>query len=108
MASSKEIARCLIPQDFFTMDPGPMCPTDRHCADWARRHLSYCLCGVKDGAALSLGLMSVICWGVAEIPQIITNYKLKSNEGLSIAFLSTWIVGYLISHIFFLVRGFSL
>ncbi|KAG8052459.1 hypothetical protein GUJ93_ZPchr0001g31136 [Zizania palustris] len=32
-------------------------------------------------------------WGVAEVPQIITNYRQKSTEGLSIAFLMTWIVG---------------
>ncbi|KAI4386612.1 hypothetical protein MLD38_004530 [Melastoma candidum] len=55
--------------------------------------MSYCLCGTKDGVALSLGMISVMCWGVAEVPQIITNYKLKLNEGISIAFLSTWIAG---------------
>jgi uncharacterized protein with PQ loop repeat len=27
------------------------------------------------------------------VPQIITNYKHKSTEGLSLAFLMTWIVG---------------
>jgi uncharacterized protein with PQ loop repeat len=43
--------------------------------------------------ALTLGLLSVISWGVAEVPQIITNYKHKSTEGLSLAFLMTWIVG---------------
>ncbi|KAI4381585.1 hypothetical protein MLD38_007646 [Melastoma candidum] len=75
------------------MNPGPMCPADQHCADWARRHMSYCLCSVNDGVVLSLGMISVMCWGFAEVPQIITNYKLKLNEGISIAFLSTWIVG---------------
>jgi len=51
------------------------------------------LCSQKDSAALALGLISVISWGVAEVPQIITNYRQKSTEGLSIAFLMTWIVG---------------
>ncbi|KAM7259779.1 hypothetical protein ACFE04_015520 [Oxalis oulophora] len=32
-------------------------------------------------------------WFVAEIPQIITNFKDKSAQGLSISFLSTWIIG---------------
>ncbi|CAK7340343.1 unnamed protein product [Dovyalis caffra] len=47
----------------------------------------------KDGVSLTLGMISVLSWGVAEIPQIITNYKEKSTEGLSLAFLLTWIVG---------------
>ncbi|VVB02931.1 unnamed protein product [Arabis nemorensis] len=47
----------------------------------------------RDGLSLSLGVISVISWGVAEIPQIMTNYSEKSTEGLSIAFLTTWIIG---------------
>lgn len=71
-----------------------VCPTNRHCSEWAIEYLDYCLCNVKDGISLSLGLLSVVSWAVAEIPQIITNYKQKSAEGISIAFLITWIVGY--------------
>ncbi|KAJ1283235.1 hypothetical protein BS78_03G113000 [Paspalum vaginatum] len=71
----------------------PRCPASGHCAEWARVYLKYCLCSQKDVAALSLGLASVISWGIAEVPQIITNYRQKSTEGLSIAFLMTWIVG---------------
>uniref|UniRef100_A0A1J3CNU3 Putative vacuolar amino acid transporter YPQ1 n=1 Tax=Noccaea caerulescens TaxID=107243 RepID=A0A1J3CNU3_NOCCA len=48
---------------------------------------------VRDELSLSLGVISVISWGVAEIPQIMTNYSEKSTEGLSIAFLTTWIIG---------------
>ncbi|XP_058079350.1 uncharacterized protein LOC131227566 isoform X2 [Magnolia sinica] len=69
------------------------CPRNQHCAHWARVYMKYCLCSVKDGASLALGLVSVISWGVAEIPQIITNFREKSTEGLSIAFLMTWIIG---------------
>ncbi|KAM7522536.1 hypothetical protein LguiA_012438 [Lonicera macranthoides] len=65
-------------------------PIDQHCWQWARKYLKYCLCSTKDGVSLTLGLVSVLSWGVAEIPQIITNYKDKSAEGLSIAFLMTW------------------
>ncbi|KAA8519016.1 hypothetical protein F0562_016210 [Nyssa sinensis] len=71
----------------------PMCLRDLHCSQWAREYMKHCLCDVKDGVSLTLGFISVISWGVAEIPQIITNYKEKSAEGLSIAFLMTWIVG---------------
>lgn len=55
--------------------------------------MKYCICSVKDEISLSLGVISVISWAVAEIPQIITNYKQKSSEGLSIVFLATWILG---------------
>uniref|UniRef100_A0A0E0JGT2 Uncharacterized protein n=1 Tax=Oryza punctata TaxID=4537 RepID=A0A0E0JGT2_ORYPU len=71
----------------------PSCPLAANCAKWAQTYLKYCLCSTRDGMALTLGLLSVISWGVAEVPQIITNYKHKSTEGLSLAFLMTWIVG---------------
>ncbi|KAB5551616.1 hypothetical protein DKX38_008927 [Salix brachista] len=48
---------------------------------------------MKDGVSLTLGMISVLSWGVAEVPQIVTNYKKKSTEGLSLAFLFTWIIG---------------
>ncbi|KAL6988588.1 hypothetical protein U1Q18_014340 [Sarracenia purpurea var. burkii] len=72
---------------------GVVCPREKHCSEWARLYMKYCLCEVKDWISLSLGLVSVISWGVAEIPQIITNYRNKSTEGLSLAFLMTWIIG---------------
>ncbi|KAG9459214.1 hypothetical protein H6P81_003722 [Aristolochia fimbriata] len=69
----------------------PVCP--RSCSEWVRVHMKYCLCSVKDGTSLTLGMISVLSWGVAEVPQIITAYKEKSTEGLSVAFLATWIIG---------------
>ncbi|XP_058107574.1 uncharacterized protein LOC131251086 isoform X2 [Magnolia sinica] len=71
----------------------PVCLRSQHCAEWARIYMKYCLCGVKDRFSFTLGLVSVFSWGVAEVPQIITNYKKKSTEGISIVFLMTWIVG---------------
>ncbi|KAL5059078.1 hypothetical protein RYX36_030682 [Vicia faba] len=47
----------------------------------------------RETASFALGLVSVIVWVVAEIPQIITNYKAKSTDGLSLTFLITWIIG---------------
>ncbi|KAL7587255.1 uncharacterized protein LOC111917078 [Lactuca sativa] len=71
----------------------PMCPVDQHCSQWARNYMKYCLCTRKDWISLILGLISVMSWGVAEVPQIITNYKQKSSEGLAMCFLLTWILG---------------
>ncbi|KAM5550500.1 hypothetical protein ABKV19_027584 [Rosa sericea] len=66
---------------------------EEHCWEWARKYLGYNLCSTKDGVSLVLGVVSVASWGVAEVPQIITNFKHKSTDGLSLAFLITWIVG---------------
>lgn len=65
----------------------------RKCSQWAAEHMGYCLCGTKDGVSLVLGALSVLSWVVAEIPQIITNFRDKSTEGLSFWFLITWIIG---------------
>ncbi|KAL6957404.1 hypothetical protein U1Q18_013289 [Sarracenia purpurea var. burkii] len=72
---------------------GAVCPREKHCSEWARLYMKYCLCEVKDWVSLSLGLVSVISWGVADIPQIITTYRNKSTEGVSFAFFMTWIFG---------------
>ncbi|KAG0462372.1 hypothetical protein HPP92_020848 [Vanilla planifolia] len=56
-------------------------------------HLINHLSRARDIIAMILGVVSVISWGIAEVPQIITNYKQKSTAGLSIAFLMTWIIG---------------
>lgn len=70
--------------------------------------MKYCLCGTKDGVSLTLGMISVISWGVAEIPQIVTNYREKSSDGLSLAFLLTWILGYFFSFLFSVLFDFWL
>nr|AFK47806.1 unknown [Medicago truncatula] len=44
-------------------------------------------------ASITLGVISVIVWMIAEIPQLITNYREKSSHGLSVTFLLTWIIG---------------
>ncbi|XP_045787464.1 uncharacterized protein LOC123882866 [Trifolium pratense] len=43
--------------------------------------------------SVTLGVISVIVWMIAEIPQLITNYREKSARGLSVAFMLTWIIG---------------
>ncbi|XP_025013370.2 uncharacterized protein LOC8270529 isoform X2 [Ricinus communis] len=86
------ISKCPLLLKASAMAQG-MCPRTKQCSEWARIYINYCLCSVKDGISLSVGLLSVISWSVAEIPQIVTNYKEKSSQGLSIAFLTTWIIG---------------
>ncbi|MCO5595483.1 hypothetical protein L7F22_049526 [Adiantum nelumboides] len=52
-----------------------------------------CVCNTQDGLSFGVGLVSVICWGVAEVPQIITNCREGSTQGISLIFLMTWVVG---------------
>ncbi|KAI3722538.1 hypothetical protein L2E82_33577 [Cichorium intybus] len=60
---------------------------------WVDKYFKDCLCNVKDEISFGLGIISLVCWGVAEIPQIITNFRTKSSHGVSLIFLLTWIAG---------------
>ena len=41
----------------------------------------------------ALGVLSIISWLFAQVPQIYKNYQLKSASGLSIYFLGIWLLG---------------
>lgn len=69
------------------------CPAEKKCLQWVETYLRDCVCSRRDQVSLTLGLMSVFSWGVAEVPQILTNFKEKSTEGISLLFLTTWVVG---------------
>ncbi|XP_020570921.1 probable vacuolar amino acid transporter YPQ1 [Phalaenopsis equestris] len=38
-------------------------------------------------------MFSLLFWGTAEVPQIVTNFRTKSGHGVSIALLLTWFIG---------------
>ncbi|KAJ1393232.1 PQ-loop repeat, partial [Sesbania bispinosa] len=73
----------------FIASSTSLCLGNQHCLLWDKKLMS----SVTETASVTLGVISVIVWTVAEIPQIITNYREKSTEGLSVAFLMTWIIG---------------
>ncbi|XP_023729024.1 seven transmembrane protein 1 [Lactuca sativa] len=60
---------------------------------WVDKYFKDCLCNVNDEISFGLGIISLVCWGVAEIPQIVTNFRTKSSHGVSLIFLLTWIAG---------------
>ncbi|KAI3747936.1 hypothetical protein L6452_10687 [Arctium lappa] len=60
---------------------------------WVDVYFKDCLCNLNDQISFGLGIISLVCWGVAEIPQIITNFRTKSSHGVSLIFLLTWIAG---------------
>lgn len=64
------------------------------CVRWVEKYFKDCLCNMNDEISFAFGIASLISWGVAEIPQIITNLKNNSADGVSLAFISTWIIGY--------------
>lgn len=63
------------------------------CVGWVETYFKDCLCNIKDEFSFGFGLISLVCWGVAEIPQIITNFRTKSSHGVSLLFLFTWVAG---------------
>ncbi|KAH9307853.1 hypothetical protein KI387_035764, partial [Taxus chinensis] len=69
------------------------CAFGRQCVWWVEKYLRDCVCGVRDYVSVGFGLISVFSWGVAEVPQIIANFKNGSTEGISLGFLLTWVVG---------------
>lgn len=73
--------------------PRQSCPVTEQCSEWIFRYLGDCVCDLRDSVSFALGLASVLSWGVAEIPQILTNFFAGSTEGVSLTFLLTWTFG---------------
>ncbi|KAM1179356.1 hypothetical protein ACFX2J_018404 [Malus domestica] len=66
---------------------------NKPCSRWIQKYFKDCLCNLNDDISFVFGLISLVCWGVAEVPQIITNFHTKSSHGVSLAFLCTWVAG---------------
>lgn len=73
--------------------PAADCPVDAGCSAWIYDYLKDCVCTRRDRVSFAVGMLSVACWGVAEVPQIVTNFREKSTEGVSLTFLMTWVIG---------------
>ncbi|GLJ24492.1 hypothetical protein SUGI_0467750 [Cryptomeria japonica] len=69
------------------------CGSGGQCVWWGEKYMKECVCGVRDYLSVGFGLISLLSWAVAEVPQIITNFKNGSTEGVSLGFLMTWVVG---------------
>ncbi|XP_057530248.1 probable vacuolar amino acid transporter YPQ3 isoform X1 [Amaranthus tricolor] len=63
------------------------------CVKWVRKYFKDCLCNMNDDLSFSFGILSLLSWGVAEIPQIFTNFQAKSSHGVSLLFLLGWVLG---------------
>ncbi|KMZ59177.1 hypothetical protein ZOSMA_6G01080 [Zostera marina] len=65
----------------------------KDCVGWVDRYFHDCLCSSKDDFSFLLGMVSLLFWTVAEIPQIVTNFRNKSGHGVSFGLLFTWVIG---------------
>uniref|UniRef100_A0A1D1YUT7 Protein RTC2 n=1 Tax=Anthurium amnicola TaxID=1678845 RepID=A0A1D1YUT7_9ARAE len=65
----------------------------RACVGWVEKYFKDCVRSPREEASFALGMASLLLWGVAEIPQIITNFQTKSGHGVSLGLLFTWVVG---------------
>lgn len=52
-----------------------------------------CECRTRDWYGFVVGLCSIVCWLVAQAPQLVENYKTKSADALSPFFLAEWLLG---------------
>lgn len=52
-----------------------------------------CVYTTRDYIGFYLGILSILSWMIAQIPQFITNYRRKSAEALSPFFLAEWLLG---------------
>ncbi|KFK30302.1 hypothetical protein AALP_AA7G244100 [Arabis alpina] len=66
---------------------------NKPCVRWVERYFDDCLCNLNDDVSFALGIAGIICWTVAEVPQIITNFRTKSSHGVSLYFLLAWVAG---------------
>ena len=73
--------------------PTYSCPSQTGCSSWKYSLFNDCVCGLRDEVSFYLGLFSILLWAIAEIPQIIANWRTGNSEGISLAFILTWAVG---------------
>ncbi|OAL37624.1 hydroxyacylglutathione hydrolase [Fonsecaea nubica] len=56
-------------------------------------YLGFCIPSPLAALSTLLGTLSIVSWLFAQMPQIFKNYYIKSTAGLSIFFLSEWLLG---------------
>jgi hypothetical protein len=80
---------------------------------WANTYFGYCIHKEEQLASLILGLLSIVCWLIAQFPfaicllgaithltprrQLVKNYRAGNANSLSAIFLAEWLTGDLTS-----------
>ncbi|VVT46090.1 uncharacterized protein SAPINGB_P001041 [Magnusiomyces paraingens] len=60
---------------------------------WIARYTGSCVYGTESTLSWVFGYISLICWLGAQLPQIVTNYRNGSVEGLSLGLVFNWFLG---------------
>ncbi|CAL5225418.1 g8232 [Coccomyxa viridis] len=60
---------------------------------WIEKYFKDCVYTYQDLSGFSLGMASILFWLVAQMPQIISNFRNQSAEALSPYFLAEWLLG---------------
>lgn len=63
------------------------------CNAWLLSVLGECVATERQWLSFAFGFVSVLCWVVAEVPQIWANYRAGSTEGVAPLFLLAWLIG---------------
>lgn len=71
----------------------PHCTPTNHFLVQLSTYFGSCVPTPLALLSTTLGTLSIISWLFAQMPQIYKNYKIKSTAGLSVFFLSEWLLG---------------
>jgi uncharacterized protein with PQ loop repeat len=55
--------------------------------------LTGVILGIKVVVYFIKGLISIMCWFVAQFPQLLQNYRRKNVDSLSFTFVLNWVLG---------------
>ncbi|CAJ0587591.1 unnamed protein product, partial [Mesorhabditis spiculigera] len=64
-----------------------------HGIQWIHNYFGDCVDNEIKLVGFAVGLVSLVLWMLPMVPQFLQNYKNKSCEGLTLAFLLSWIIG---------------
>lgn len=78
---------------FFDNPLPPHCTPSNAFLTYLSQQLGTCVPTPLALASSILGTLSIISWLFAQMPQIYKNYQIQSTAGLSIFFLSEWLLG---------------
>lgn len=82
--------------DLFTTDGSavpPYCTPTSPFLTWLSIRSQTCVPTPLSFISTALGTLSIVSWLFAQMPQIYKNYKIQSTAGLSIFFLTEWLLG---------------
>lgn len=61
------------------------------CWEWPAWFGDTGVCEPRDKIGFVIGLVSILCWAMAEVPQLVANALEGSSEGLSEGLLWLWV-----------------